>query len=84
MPFAGYKDFGECVRRNSKKDNPRGYCATIQRKVEGPQAGRGGRMRESATDAQQASEFYEDVLSPADQAALAVELKVASDPMLDR
>ena len=36
MPFAGYADFADCVRKNAKKDNPRGYCAVIQRRVERP------------------------------------------------
>jgi len=34
MPFAGYKDFADCVRRNQDKDDPEGYCAQIQRRVE--------------------------------------------------
>lgn len=34
-PFAGYKDFDECVARNSDKDDPKAYCATIMREVEG-------------------------------------------------
>ena len=34
MPFGGYKDFADCVRKNSDKDNPKAYCATIKRKVE--------------------------------------------------
>lgn len=34
-PFAGYKDFDACVRANSEKSDPKAYCATIMRKVEG-------------------------------------------------
>ncbi|RME52497.1 hypothetical protein D6783_04560 [Candidatus Woesearchaeota archaeon] len=34
-PFAGYKDFDDCVRQNQDKDNPQAYCATIMRNVEG-------------------------------------------------
>jgi hypothetical protein len=34
MPFAGYKDFDECVAKNGDKANPKAYCASIQRKVE--------------------------------------------------
>jgi len=34
-PFAGYKDFADCVRQNKDKENPEGYCATIMRRVEG-------------------------------------------------
>jgi len=33
-PFAGYKNFKDCVAKNSKKKNPQAYCATIMRKVE--------------------------------------------------
>jgi len=35
MPFAGYKNFDDCVRKNQDKKDPKGYCATIMRKVEG-------------------------------------------------
>jgi len=35
MPFAGYKNFKECERKNVDKDDPGAYCATIMRKVEG-------------------------------------------------
>lgn len=35
MPFAGYTNFDECVRKNSHKSDPEAYCATIMRKVEG-------------------------------------------------
>lgn len=34
MPFAGYKDFDECVSKNSDKDDPAAYCAAIQQKAE--------------------------------------------------
>lgn len=34
MPFAGYKDFADCVKKNSSKKNPKAYCAVIMRKVE--------------------------------------------------
>lgn len=34
MPFAGYKDFKDCVRKNQDKENPEAYCATIMRQVE--------------------------------------------------
>lgn len=34
MPFAGYKDFDDCIRKNRDKKNPDAYCATIMRKVE--------------------------------------------------
>jgi len=35
MPFAGYRDFADCVAKNRDKKNPKAYCATIMRKVEG-------------------------------------------------
>ncbi len=35
MPFAGYKNFADCVAKNQSKSNPKAYCATIMRKVEG-------------------------------------------------
>lgn len=34
MPFAGYKDFKDCVAKNKGKSDPEAYCATIMRKVE--------------------------------------------------
>ncbi len=34
MPFAGYKDFDDCVKKNSDKEDPKAYCAQIQRKAE--------------------------------------------------
>ncbi|MDE1868114.1 MAG: hypothetical protein KGI08_10460, partial [Thaumarchaeota archaeon] len=34
MPFAGYKDFDDCVAKNSDKSDPKAYCATIMRAVE--------------------------------------------------
>lgn len=35
MPFAGYKNFNDCVRKNLDKNDIQAYCATIMRKVEG-------------------------------------------------
>lgn len=34
-PFAGYKDFDDCVSKNQDKKDPQAYCGTIKRKVEG-------------------------------------------------
>ena len=34
-PFAGYKDFADCVAKNQSKSDPEAYCATIMRAVEG-------------------------------------------------
>ncbi len=34
-PFGDYKDFDDCVARNSDKSDPKAYCATIMRAVEG-------------------------------------------------
>jgi len=36
MPFAGYKNFEDCVQKNQKKRNPKAYCAEIQRRSEKP------------------------------------------------
>jgi hypothetical protein len=34
MPFAGYKDFDDCVKKNADKSNPQAYCGAIKHKVE--------------------------------------------------
>jgi len=34
VPFAGYKDFADCVAKNQDKGDPEAYCAVIQRQVE--------------------------------------------------
>ena len=34
-PFARYRDFADCVRKNQDKRDPEAYCAVIQREVEG-------------------------------------------------
>jgi len=33
-PFAGYKDFADCVAQNKDKGNPKAYCGAIQAQVE--------------------------------------------------
>ena len=33
-PFAGYKDFADCVSKNKNKSNPDAYCGYIKHKVE--------------------------------------------------
>lgn len=33
LPFAGYKNFADCVRKNKDKDDPNAYCAFIARQV---------------------------------------------------
>lgn len=35
MPFAGYSSFKDCVAKNHDKESPDGYCAGLQRAVEG-------------------------------------------------
>lgn len=40
-PFAGYRNFAQCVRQNQDKKNPEAYCAVIMRSVEGPRKGEG-------------------------------------------
>ena len=34
MPFAGYKNFKDCVRKNRDKKKPEAYCGEIYWKVE--------------------------------------------------
>lgn len=34
MPFAEYKDFDDCVKKNQDKDDPKAYCAAIKAKTE--------------------------------------------------
>jgi hypothetical protein len=33
MPFAGYKNHAECVKKNSGKEDPDAYCAEIERQA---------------------------------------------------
>lgn len=35
MPFGEYKDFADCVAKNSDKEDPKAYCAAIKRQIEG-------------------------------------------------
>jgi len=37
-PFAGYKNFADCVSQNQDKRDPEAYCAVIMRAVEGEKA----------------------------------------------
>ncbi len=46
-PFGGYTDFADCVSKNSGKEDPEAYCATIMRKVEGN--GDKGKDKETAS-----------------------------------
>lgn len=52
MPFAGYKDFADCVAKNKGKvRDPEAYCATLQRRVEsGRQAPTNGKGSEPVTE----------------------------------
>ena len=34
MPFAGYKNFKDCVKKNQDKGDPDAYCGSIYWKVE--------------------------------------------------
>ena len=42
MPFGEYEDFADCVAKNSEKEDPEAYCASIQRASEGDQPRRIG------------------------------------------
>jgi len=35
LPFAGYKNFADCVRKNKDKGDPAAYCGAIKHQVEG-------------------------------------------------
>ncbi len=35
MPMGQYRNFAECVRKNSDKKNPEAYCGAIKHAVEG-------------------------------------------------
>ena len=37
MPFAGYKNFADCVRQNKGKKDPQAYCGSIMHQVEDKQ-----------------------------------------------
>ena len=34
MPFGNYKDFADCVSKNSDKEDAKAYCASIQKQSE--------------------------------------------------
>lgn len=33
-PFSGYKDFEDCVKKNSDKEDANSYCGALQKKAE--------------------------------------------------
>ena len=35
MPFAGFKDFSECVKKNQDKKSPEAFCAYLHHKSTG-------------------------------------------------
>ncbi len=35
MPFAGYRNFADCVKKNQNKKNPEVYCASIEWRARG-------------------------------------------------
>jgi len=57
MPFAGYKNFADCVRKNSGKSDPKAYCATIMRATE--EEGMGPILASEVVDASEAT-FHTD------------------------
>lgn len=46
-PFAGYKNFDDCVAKNQDKDDPEAYCASIKDKTE-PEKTKGKSIKEGA------------------------------------
>jgi hypothetical protein len=65
VPFAGYKDFKECVSKNQDKADPKGYCASIMRKVEGKDMDK-EHFREPAI-----TRMFNAVLGPVDEKIVA-------------
>ncbi len=65
MPFAGYKDFDECVKKNRDKADPKGYCASIMRKVEGKEMDK-EHFREPAI-----TRMFNAVIGPVDEKIVA-------------
>jgi hypothetical protein len=61
-PFGGYKDFNDCVAKNSDKKDPEGYCATIMRKIEGNGGGESTMSKQALKD----QEYDESVLAEAE------------------
>lgn len=59
-PFAGYKDFADCVAKNRDKDDPDAYCATIKRQIEGAQQIMGGEKGLSATKLTEYEDFKKE------------------------
>ena len=43
-PFAGYKDFDDCVKKNANKSDPKAYCAEIMRRAEGDDVNKADEM----------------------------------------
>lgn len=35
MPFAGFADFDDCVRKNQDKDDPAAFCGFLKKRSEG-------------------------------------------------
>lgn len=49
MPFADYKDFDDCVRKNSDKDDPKAYCGKIKAAAEGESMNKSFQVRTTTT-----------------------------------
>src|SRR3990167_2795909 len=55
-PFAGYKDFADCVAKNADQKNPQAYCAAIMRQAETSQAVTDGKTNEKIGENKNMSE----------------------------
>lgn len=60
-PFAGYRNFADCVAQNKDKEDPEGYCATIMRQVEGD-----GGEQEMSKQTLEDREYDESILAEAE------------------
>jgi len=62
MPFGEYKDFDECVSKNSDKDNPQAYCGYIKNQVE-----EALKRKEASEAIKKATEIDPNLLTPKKQ-----------------
>jgi len=60
-PFAGYKDFDDCVAKNQDKRDPDAYCASIKRKAEPEKMGVGKSIKEGDRINDEANNMDKDV-----------------------
>jgi hypothetical protein len=67
-PFAGYRDFEDCVARNSEKRDPSSYCGEIKHRTEDKAPANGGNAHTAASGLDQVQQVTDpdNVPSPED------------------